>query len=171
MSRRVLATSKYLFKPCTNSVQNSRPFAKMLSDPENKGERQDHVNFDTLGTWDNRIDFPMLLQQSIKVGKPIPRISAENIGFTTVIGRRKSNEDRFVVKELTPDLLYFAVFDGHGGSLCAQFCKLHLEEYIKYWLNIKQEPDLEIVLMNSFIEINNAFARYITYNPCSEYSC
>lgn len=67
----------------------------MLADPENKGSPQVHVNFDTLGTWDNRIDFPMLLQQSIKHGKPIPKIAAENAGSATVIGRRTTNEDRF----------------------------------------------------------------------------
>lgn len=68
----------------------------MLADPENKGERQNHVNFDILGTWDNRIDFPMLLQESIKTGKPIPKISIDNCGVASVIGRRKSNEDRFM---------------------------------------------------------------------------
>lgn len=77
----------------TKCIQHN--FAKMLSDPENKGERQDHINFDTLGTWDNRIDFPMLLQQSIKHGKPIPKISVKNSGAASVIGRRTTNEDRF----------------------------------------------------------------------------
>jgi hypothetical protein len=34
-----------------NYMRSKRFFARMLSDPENKGSRQDHVNFDTLGTW------------------------------------------------------------------------------------------------------------------------
>jgi hypothetical protein len=34
-----------------NYMKSNRFYARMLSDPENKGERQDHVNFDTLGTW------------------------------------------------------------------------------------------------------------------------
>lgn len=42
---------------------------------------------------DNRIDFHLLLQQSIKHGKPIPKISTENIGFATALGRRMTNED------------------------------------------------------------------------------
>lgn len=28
-----------------------RGFARMLSDPENRGSQQRHINFDTLGTW------------------------------------------------------------------------------------------------------------------------
>jgi len=41
-----------LFRNSLNKkVIKNRFYARMLSDPENKGERQDHVNFDTLGTW------------------------------------------------------------------------------------------------------------------------
>ena len=78
----------------TTTIKLSRRYlARMLSDPENKGSQQRHVNFDTLGTWDNRIDFTLLLQQSIKHGKPIPKISVDNIGHASVIGRRMQNED------------------------------------------------------------------------------
>jgi hypothetical protein len=31
-----------------------------LSDPENKGGRQKGVNFDTLGSWNNRIDMSIM---------------------------------------------------------------------------------------------------------------
>ena len=50
---------------------------------------------------DNRIDFGLLLQQSIKHGKPIPKINIDNVGFASVLGRRTYNEDffRFVLKE------------------------------------------------------------------------
>ena len=102
MARSVINQGIHLFssmKKSTSLISTKlikRSLAKMLSDPENKGVRQDHVNFDTLGTWDNRIDFPMLLQQSIKHGKPIPKITSDKIGFSTNVGRRKYNEDRFV---------------------------------------------------------------------------
>lgn len=39
-------------------------------------------------------------------------------------------------------------------------------KHIKYWLE-RGEKDLQIILENSFIEINNSFARYVTYNPLS----
>lgn len=75
--------------------RNNANQAKMLSDPENRGSRQQHINFDILGIWDNRIDFTILFQQSIKHGMPIPRISAETAGIASQLGRRSTNEDRF----------------------------------------------------------------------------
>uniref|UniRef100_A0A2R5LKW4 Protein phosphatase 1k mitochondrial n=1 Tax=Ornithodoros turicata TaxID=34597 RepID=A0A2R5LKW4_9ACAR len=144
-------------------LQQSIRLKQVVSDPENRGDRQQHVNFDTLGTWDNRIDLPLLLQQSIKAGKPIPRISGEHAGCATLLGRRTYNEDRYRVKELLPDLLYFAVFDGHGGSACADYCAQHMEEHILYWLK-RRESDLETVLQSAFLDINNAFARYVAFN-------
>ncbi|XP_075735213.1 protein phosphatase Mn(2+)-dependent 1K isoform X2 [Rhipicephalus microplus] len=136
---------------------------QVLSDPENIGQRQQHINFDTLGTWDNRIDLPLLLQQSIKVGKPVPKISGEHAGCATILGRRTYNEDRYRVKELTPDLLYFAVFDGHGGSACADFCAEHMEAHIMYWVR-RGQTDLQALLQSAFIDANNSFAKYVAFN-------
>ncbi|XP_013779589.1 protein phosphatase 1K, mitochondrial-like [Limulus polyphemus] len=145
---------------------SSRTLARMLSDPENKGERQEHINFDILGTWDNRIDLPILMQQSIKLGKPIPQISIKNVGVASVTGRRLTNEDRLCIKELQPNLLYFAVFDGHGGTTCADFCSQHMEQHILHWLS-RNSMDLESVLQKAFIEVNNAFARNVIF-MCSK---
>ncbi|GFT95099.1 protein phosphatase 1K, mitochondrial [Nephila pilipes] len=125
--------------------------------------RNEQENFDTLGTWDNRIDLPLLLQASIKHGKPIPKISVENVGTASVIGRRTTNEDRYRVKELHPELLYFAVFDGHGGPECADYCSEHLEDIILFWL-ARGEKDLETVLQYSFQDVNNVYARHILFN-------
>lgn len=74
---------------------------------------------------DNRIDFGLLLQQSIKSGKPIPKINIEDVGYANVLGRRTYNEDFYRAMELKPNssstsIMYFAIFDGHGGHLCAQ---------------------------------------------------
>ncbi|XP_074605095.1 protein phosphatase Mn(2+)-dependent 1K-like [Brevipalpus obovatus] len=115
------------------------------------------------GSWDNRIDFTILLQQSINYGKPIPKISMEMVGQASVIGRRNTNEDRIKVKEILPNLLYIALFDGHGGPLAADFCYERLEYYIEYWLR-RGENDLENVLTKSFVAINNSFAHFITFN-------
>ncbi|XP_015783944.1 protein phosphatase 1K, mitochondrial isoform X2 [Tetranychus urticae] len=82
-------------------------------------------------------------------------------GSASVIGRRTTNEDRIRIKELRPDLIYLAIFDGHGGSLAADFCSQQMELYISYWLR-RGETDLEAVLQNAFIEVNNALARYIS---------
>jgi len=45
-----------------------------LSDPENRGQRQRGVNFDTLGSWNNRIHLPVNIKKSIEKGKLIPDI-------------------------------------------------------------------------------------------------
>ena len=41
-------------------------------------------------------------------------------------GRRRYQEDRCVVADVTPDILLAAIFDGHGGDACSQFCSQHL---------------------------------------------
>lgn len=128
-------------------------------------DNKDRENFNMLGTWDNRIDLPLLLQASIKHGKPIPKISVENCGAATVIGRRNCNEDRYRLKELKQELLYFAVYDGHGGSDCADFCSEFMEEHILYWL-ARGENDMQTILQYSFQEVNNAYARHVVFN-CS----
>ena len=77
-----------------NRFLSKRFMARMLSDPENRGSRQQHINFDILGIWDNRMDFTILFQQSIKHGMPIPKITCENAGHASLLGRRETNEDR-----------------------------------------------------------------------------
>uniref|UniRef100_A0A8C6Z4I9 PPM-type phosphatase domain-containing protein n=3 Tax=Nothoprocta TaxID=8806 RepID=A0A8C6Z4I9_NOTPE len=89
------------------------------------------ATWDTFGIWDNRIDEPILLPPSIKYGKPIPKVSLSNVGSASHIGKRKENEDRFEYAQLTDDILYFAVYDGHGGAAAADFCDKYMEKYIK----------------------------------------
>lgn len=62
-----------------------------------------------------------------------------------------------------PDLLYFAVYDGHGGSVCADFCSRHMEDFIMFRIR-RGESDLQGILEKSFIDINNVFARHVTFN-------
>ena len=71
-----------------------------LSDPENKGGRQKGVNFDTLGSWNNRIDMSIMIEESIKTGKLIPEIPLDQVGMATLLGRRKINEDRYNIMNL-----------------------------------------------------------------------
>ncbi|XP_022087933.1 protein phosphatase 1K, mitochondrial-like [Acanthaster planci] len=123
----------------------------------------DHSNrppeWDTYGTWENRIEEPILLQQSIKHGIPIPKISLSNVGQESLIGRRLTNEDRIRVGELAPNLLYFGIYDGHGGAVAADFASYSLEHHVAYWLT--KEHDLQVVLRQSFVDLENQFARYL----------
>lgn len=58
------------------------------------------------------------------------------------------------------DLLYFAVFDGHGGTSAADYACTVLEHHILYWLN-KGEIDLASNLRKSFSAVNNSFAKQV----------
>lgn len=89
------------------------------------------TTWDSFGIWDNRIDEPILLPPSIRYGKPIPKVSLSKVGCASLIGQRKENEDRFRVSQLTDNVLYFAVFDGHGGPEAADFCEKYMEKFIK----------------------------------------
>lgn len=89
------------------------------------------TTWDSFGIWDNRIDEPILLPPSIRYGKPIPKVSLSNVGCASLIGQRKENEDRFQVSQMTDNIMYFAVFDGHGGSEAADFCEKYMEKFIK----------------------------------------
>jgi len=74
---------------------------------------------------------------------------------------RPYNEDRAVVKALRPNLLYFAVFDGHGGSECADYCYHHFEEHLLFWIE-RGDCDLQKALDSAFLELNNAYSRWWT---------
>ncbi|XP_069781834.1 protein phosphatase Mn(2+)-dependent 1K isoform X1 [Narcine bancroftii] len=115
--------------------------------------------WDSFGIWDNRIDEPILLPPSIKYGKPIPNVSLGKVGCVTQIGQRKENEDRFNIGMLTDNVMYFAVYDGHGGTAAADFCDKYMAKYIAKCLS--QEEDLEIVLTQAFYETDQEFARQV----------
>ena len=67
---------------------------------------------------------------------------------------------RYRVVQLRPDLLYLAVFDGHGGSLCAEYCVEHFERHILHHLD--REEDMLVVLDKSFHDVNKSFERWYT---------
>lgn len=136
--RRVLLSSRLLQED--RRASPSRPSSTSQPrcsrfDPDGSGRP---ATWDSFGIWDNRIDEPILLPPSIKYGKPIPKISLENVGSSSHIGKRKENEDRFGFAQLTEEILYFAVYDGHGGPAAADFCHTHMEKCILYvqWLSL-----------------------------------
>eukprot|EP00088_Acartia_fossae_P016152 TRINITY_DN19018_c0_g1_i5.p1 TRINITY_DN19018_c0_g1~~TRINITY_DN19018_c0_g1_i5.p1 ORF type:complete len:413 (-),score=80.83 TRINITY_DN19018_c0_g1_i5:191-1429(-) len=114
--------------------------------------------FDTLGTWDTRLDVQINETASMKTGTVVPDIDLNLIGTFTNQGRRTYQEDRFVVKRLQPDLVYCAVFDGHGGSKCAEYCQDHFHTYITHFL--ARETSISKVLEKSFYEVNKSFDRW-----------
>lgn len=152
-----IITSRHYVRRDSERLQSN----SYLSDPENKGKRQTGVNFDTLGSWNNRMEMPIQLEKSIEKGRLIPQIPFDKIGSASLIGRRKINEDRFSVEELNPNLLYFGIFDGHGGPMAADFVNNHMVDHLRFWLT--KSSNLFEVLRNSFIDINNVLTRHISH--------
>ena len=66
-----------------------------------------------------------------------------------------------------PNLLYFAIYDGHGGSFCAEFCKKHMETVILKELE-KNENNLPTVLEAAFFRINCLFSEKVSSLSCSD---
>ncbi|XP_077074134.1 protein phosphatase Mn(2+)-dependent 1K [Siphateles boraxobius] len=114
------------------------------------------ATWDSFGIWDNRIEEPILLPPSIRYGTPIPHVSLSNVGCASHIGRRRENEDRFQVSKLAHNILYFALFDGHGGPQAADFCHKHMEQHIRDCLEV--ETDLQAVLSKAFLQVDVALA-------------
>ncbi|KAK0682051.1 PPM1K phosphatase, partial [Pygoscelis papua] len=156
--RRAVLTSRLLQdekRPTAACYSSTSEHRASRFDPDGSGRP---TTWDTFGIWDNRIDEPILLPPSIKYGKPIPKVSLANVGCASHIGKRKENEDRFDYAQLTEDILYFAVYDGHGGAAAADFCDKYMEKYIKEFL--AEEENLENVLNKAFLEINKAYERH-----------
>jgi len=132
-----------------------------VNDPENKGKETRGVNFDTLGCWNNKLVLPVLYDQSVRRGKIIPKIPLDEIAVESVLGRRKDNEDRYVIEELQSELLYFGLFDGHGGAYAADFMTEQMSRHLRFWLS--QTSDLTLVLQNAFCDAQNLLARHLAF--------
>ncbi|KAM5255559.1 protein phosphatase Mn(2+)-dependent 1K [Ctenodactylus gundi] len=156
--RRVLLGSRRLQDdprgpPARHGGTSERRWSRF--DPDGSGRP---AMWDSFGIWDNRIDEPILLPPSIKYGRPIPGLRLEHVGRASHIGRRRENEDRCGLARLSPEVLYFAVFDGHGGPGAADFCHSHMETCVRDLL--LKEKNLETVLTMAFLEIDEAFASH-----------
>ena len=147
---------------CALYYTSAHHLNRALGDPENKGGTQRGVNFDTLGAWNNRIELPVHMEQSIKFGKLIPKLSHKHISHASEMGRRKVNEDRHTVADLGGNIILFSIFDGHGGSLAADIVSEHVVDHVKFWL--KKQDCLEAVLRHTFLDLNNLFSMHLHHN-------
>ena len=150
--RQCLASS-----PC-HRMSTSMYQDTLLDALESKKRSRKSKEFDTLGTWDTRINVKIDEDATLRTGHVVPHIDVTMVGHASVQGRRSYQEDRYCVKSLKPDLLYLAVFDGHGGDICSTYCQEHLERHILHHLD--REDDLLDVLDKSFYDLNRSFERW-----------
>ncbi|XP_028273760.1 protein phosphatase Mn(2+)-dependent 1K [Parambassis ranga] len=145
---------RHLYSPSDKRHSNTRFDADSSGRP---------TTWDSFGIWDNRIDEPILLPPSIRYGKPIPKVSLSKVGCASLIGQRKDNEDRFQVSQITDNILYFAVFDGHGGPEAADFCEKYMQKFILDL--VAEEENLELVLTKAFLEVDKALVKHLHFYP------
>ena len=88
-------------------------------------------------------------------------VHTADVGSASLPGKRKENEDRFIVKELQENLVMFAIFDGHGGSKAVEFVHQNIENHIRYWL--KQTDSLREVLRKTFTDVNNMLSKHLAF--------
>ncbi len=71
------------WQPRSSLPPKSRPNSR---DPSKKVNTRE---VDQFGSWDLRMNFPLLEEQSIRRGTPIPQLTIDKVGFCTHQGRRE----------------------------------------------------------------------------------
>ncbi|XP_043912144.1 protein phosphatase 1K, mitochondrial-like [Protopterus annectens] len=112
--------------------------------------------WDSFGIW---LDEPILLPPRL-VG---PTHNVDNsfagVGYTSQIGKRKCNEDRFSMSKVADGIFCFAVFDGHGGAAAADFCARNVHQLIQR--HLQSDYDLESVLLKTFLQMDHDFMQKV----------
>ena len=128
-----------------NEVRNSTKTLRLWSDSGG----QDVVSnpFDDLGAW-----------HDAEAKSFFHKVSVDAVGKSTSLGQREVNEDSHRLLELEPDLYYFAVFDGHGGSVAVDFVSENLHRCIKHFY--AQDKNLTNVLSKAFVKCNRDLEKY-----------
>uniref|UniRef100_A0A0P4VYQ9 PPM-type phosphatase domain-containing protein n=1 Tax=Scylla olivacea TaxID=85551 RepID=A0A0P4VYQ9_SCYOL len=145
------------------SAPNFGPVTKLsltddASSTDNDNHQKKDYSFDALGAWDHRIELPLLMEASIKHGTPIPMILASDVGCSSILGKRTYQEDRYVVEDLPHNILCAAVFDGHGGAECSEYCAQNLRRVLLEELD--HHKDLEAVLHHTFLKLHTGYTQW-----------
>lgn len=111
------------------------------------GEEVESNPFDDLGAWHDAEPKSFLYN-----------VSVDTVGKSTTIGYRQANEDSFKLIELQPDLHYYAVFDGHGGSVAVDFVSDHLHECVSHFYS--RDKNIVSVLVDAFAKCNSDLEDY-----------
>lgn len=83
-------------------------------------------------------------------------------GVSNMKGYKKTNQDRctaFSYLEGDPELSFFAVYDGHGGTGVANYLKDHLHEFILSQEEYR-EGDIPEAILKSFLAVDSELKSY-----------
>ena len=142
--------SRYVPKKSLCSYVSS--FTQRMFDEDNfllwsdGGKNIAHSSSDNIGGWQthgvtllNYVDMTSVECQSLK-------------------GLKDVNEDRIQVRELSPDVLFIGIFDGHGGSFVVDFVSNNLHKYVQRFLK-QGKSSLTTALRKGFIDCDISLAR------------
>jgi len=159
-----------IFQPTTRLANRIALTSSIALKTRKKSSRAHEI--DQLGAWDTRSNFPLSEEQSSRRGTLIPVLKKSQVGICSDVGRRKYQEDSYTVCEPLPgNLLALAVFDGHGGADCSQFCSENFERFLKHRLLLTRQKnddsvvdadkeDLEEILRQTLMDLDAAFCRH-----------
>ena len=84
-------------------------------------------------------------------------LSEHQCGHSSLHGRKKENEDYYNCIEVTPDVSYFAVFDGHCGDFASNFVNKELPSILEAQItsfglltNAHYETHGEVMMRSAF---------------------
>eukprot|EP00095_Tigriopus_kingsejongensis_P010567 snap_masked-scaffold1889_size25432-processed-gene-0.2 protein:Tk10567 transcript:snap_masked-scaffold1889_size25432-processed-gene-0.2-mRNA-1 annotation:"protein phosphatase mitochondrial" len=118
---------------------------------------------DNLGSWNTRMELPFMEESSVRRGTIIPAIELQSVGVATSRGRRSYQEDRHTLCEPYPNHLLLAVWDGHGGSDCSEFCTHQVAGQVVKYLDAaveSQKADLSLVLRQVVGDLQNSYEKH-----------
>ena len=133
-----------VYRPCRFFTEE--PFKK----PRLWSDEGNHILYsnDNIGGWQKESSW--LLNS----------VDLTDIKYHSLKGFKDSNEDRIQVTELSPDVLFLGVFDGHGGSFVVDFVKDNLHMYVGKILE-QGHSSLTTALRRGFIDCDMALAREV----------
>lgn len=100
------------------------------------------------------------IDRSLELGSLIPNINIEDAGIATHIGKRQYQEDRCSLKLLKDGTIYLAMFDGHGGSLAADYTEIHMPLLLESVLENKSSS-IAGLLEQTFIKVSSNLLDYV----------
>ncbi len=142
-----------------------RRLSLKTASPDSKKEQEDKRKaLDRLGSWDTRLDMPIVEESSIRRGLPVPNLRASAVGVAESEGRRTYMEDRHTVLDVEDGLLLLAVWDGHGGAGCSEFCRrqvgAHLDRRLQEETDRGRKADLTAVLTKVVLDLNESYEKH-----------
>ncbi|MPC50658.1 Protein phosphatase 1K, mitochondrial [Portunus trituberculatus] len=73
---------------------------------------------------------------------------------------------RYVVEDLPNNILCAAVFDGHGGAECSEYCAQNLRSVLRE--ELRHHKDLEAVLHHTFLKLHTGYIQWTKTHNAGE---